>query len=554
MCNSRVLECYNLNGNQRGRLVATSAPGGGRPPVRSVSPTVLLMNVSTRLILVLTLAVGAVMIVASLLVLREREAALEAAMRQEVRVLAAALQASIEEDYAGGRTEDARRLINRLSANAETYAAVLFNGSGNLLMASEALTGEEMRRPPQLSSVLTTGEPSEFVSTVAGQRVFSVIVPLHVGAAHRGAIEVVHPLSFIERDIRRTRLNWAVTTVLLLLTIFAVVSFVMSRSLKRPISELLGGAAAIGQGDLNYRVIVPRAGGEFTQLAHDFNRMADRLAEQRRAAESDANQRLALERTLRHSERLAAVGRLAAGVAHGMGAPLNVIDARAEQLLQRADAPLEVQQRNLTIIRKQVERITRTVRQLLNLARPYELHREVVNLGELVGGTLDQMEANAAREGVEIDFTCDRQPVLAELDQEFVRQVFMNVLGNALQAMPGGGRLRVELVKDAEVKDGRSFGAVRISDTGDGMPPEHLAHVFDPFYTTREVGEGTGIGLSVALRIVEEHGGWIDAANNGEGGATFSIYLPQCGSTSARPSENSMASSERLNERAAVNR
>jgi signal transduction histidine kinase len=104
--------------------------------------------------------------------------------------------------------------------------------------------------------------------------------------------------------------------------------------------------------------------------------------------------------------------------------------------------------------------------------------------------------------------------------------------------MPEGGRLRVELVKDAEVKDGRSFGAVRISDTGGGIAPEHLAHIFDPFYTTRAVGEGTGIGLSVALRIVEEHGGWIDANNNGEGGATFSIYLPQNGSTSAHPSEN----------------
>lgn len=511
------------------------------------------MKISTRLVLVLTIAVGFVMIVVSLFVLRARETDLEAAMRQEVRVLAAALQVALEEDYAAGRTEDAQRLINRLRANSETYAAVLFDGNGNMLMASEALAGEEMRRAPQLASVLTTGEPSEFVSTVAGQRVFSVIVPLHVGTEHLGAVEVVHPLSFIERDIKRARLSWAVTTVLLLLTVFAVVSLVMSRSLKRPIRELLSGAAAIGQGDLNYRVIVPRGGGELTQLAQDFNRMADRLAEQRRAAESNAGKRLELERSLRHSERLASVGRLAAGVAHGMGAPLNVIDARAEQLLERVDTPVEVRQRNLTIIRAQVERITRTVQQLLNLARSYELRREVVNLDEFVGGLLDQMEANAARQGVEIKFNSDHREVQAEIDQEFVRQVFMNVLGNSLQAMPSGGKLRVDMVKDAEWKGGRRFVAVRISDTGGGIPQESLAHVFDPFYTTREVGQGTGIGLSVALRIVEEHGGWIEATNTAEGGAIFSIYFPQYESTSGS-SQTAVAESERLNEPATVNR
>ena len=509
------------------------------------------MTLSARLILILTVAVGAIMVAASLFMLRQRETALMAATRQEVRALASALQVSIEQDYAGGRTDDARRLINGLQANAETYAAVLFDGKGDLLMASDSLTGDEMRNPPQLKTVLATGEPSEFVSTAGGRKSFSIILPLHVGQEHHGAIEVVHPLWFVERDIQRARLEWATTTILVVLTIFAVVSLVMRRSLKQPIRELLGGAAAVGEGDLKYRVIVPHAGGEFGQLAREFNRMADRLAEQKRVAENEAEERLALERSLRHSERLAAVGRLAAAVAHGMAAPLNVIDARSEQLLQRADAPVEVRQKNLSIIRSQVERITRTVRQLLNLARPYELTLNAADLGDLVGVTLEQIEANAARITVEIDFKPECGAVLVDIDEEYMRQVFMNLFQNSLQEMRGGGRLQVELINEGAVQGGRTFAVVRISDTGSGIAVEHLAHIFDPFYTTKEVGQGTGIGLSVALRIVEEHGGWIEALNNGDGGATFSVYLPQHTSSESESREHP---AERTNEGAAVNR
>jgi two-component system, NtrC family, sensor kinase len=484
------------------------------------------MSISTRLVLVLTLIVGALMAAASFLSLRQHERALETAMRDEARALAVTLQIALEEEYADGETEDAQRLIDRLRANTRTYGALLFDASGRLLMLSDSLTAEELRRPPELARVLEAGEAAEFVRAAGGQKVFSVILPIEVGGERRGAVEVVHPLAFVEADIARARLNQVATTLLLLSTIFAVVFAVLRRSLTQPVGELLGGAAAVGRGDLDYRVIVPRSGGEFAQLAREFNRMADGLAEQRRAALREAEERLRLERDLRHSERLAAVGRLAAGVAHEMGAPLNVIDARAEQLLQRPDAPPETRARNLTIIRAQAERITHIVRQLLNLARGYDLRPSALDLREVTADTLGQFEANAARAGVSVEFERGESAAVVEADEEYVRRVLLSVFENAVQAMPSGGRLRVAVEAEGGERGGRRLASVSVTDTGQGIAPEDLTKIFDPFYTTKEVGQGTGLGLSVARRIVEEHGGVIEAANNAEGGATFTILLP----------------------------
>jgi two-component system NtrC family sensor kinase len=337
-------------------------------------------------------------------------------------------------------------------------------------------------------------------------------------------------------------------TAMLWATIFLVVFFVTRRNLSRPIRELLGGAAAIGRGDLDYRVSVPVRGGEFARLARDFNRMADSLAEQRRAAAREAEERSALERELRHHERLASLGRLAAGVAHEMGAPLNVIDARAEHLLERTEVSLQIRQRNLTIIRAQVARITRIVRQLLNLARPYDMRLEPVDLAQAVAGAVELIETDAKRAGIEIEIASGAE-VRVEADPDLLSQALLNIGLNGLQAMPAGGRLRIECLAADGAENGTRFVAVRVSDTGAGLAQDVLPHIFEPFYTTKEVGHGVGLGLAVSRRIVEEHGGWIEAANRPEGGAVFTIYLPRADTPHVDAPEQSAEGGELCRER-----
>ncbi len=478
------------------------------------------MSINTKLVVLLTLAVGAVMLVASFLSLRQREAALESALSDELRAHAVTLQITLEENYENGRIADAQRLIDRLRENTRVYGVFLFDENANLVSHSQIETVDVFRQPSELMSVLRTGEQVDFIRFIDNQKFLSIILPLRLSPEKRGAVEIVKPLALIENDIARARVNWLSTTLLLLATISLVVFMVLQRNLSRPILALLAGAKAVGQGDLSHRVAVRNSSDEIGQLAAEFNRMADNLVEQRRAVDAEAERRLNLEKELRHSESLASVGRLASGIAHELGAPLNVIDGRAEQLLDRPDTKREKLVKNLTIIRTQTARIAHIVRQLLNLARPYDFQFEEIEINDLIESSLEGFEADDPMK-IEV---LSRGSFYIWGDADFLRQVFVNIFRNAVQAMNAVGTLKIKIEKAS--RDGKNFAAVKISDTGKGVAPDHLEKIFDPFFTTKDIGEGTGLGLAVSRRIVEDHGGTIEAVNNSVGGAIFTVYLP----------------------------
>ncbi len=520
------------------------------------------MNVSARLILFLMLTVGGIMAAATLVTLRQRAASLEEAVHKEVEAHALTLQIALEEDLIVEQEQVARRLISRLRENSELYGVFLFDESGQMTISSNENATQEMRYAEEARQVIATGIRMKIPTReLNGQQVFSIILPLRKGGKTVRALEVAQKISYVNQHIATARRDIMLTALLLSVAMLSVVLAVMHFGLTRPVRSLLEGALAFGRGDLDYRVAVPRGGGEFAVLAREFNRMADSLDVQRKAAAREAEERLELERKLRHTESLAIVGRLAAGVAHEMGAPLQVIDGRAKQLLNNAEAPLETRQRNLTIIRSQSERITRIVRQLLNLSRQYHLQFQSTDLVRLLNETVELLSVEAERGGIRIDLSTAEE-VTVRADSNLLHQVFLNIGQNAVQAMsqPGafaasangfangagngvagaygmngngnGARrpakaLRIEIDAAGIVREDREYLAVRFSDTGGGIAPEHLPQIFDPFFTTKEIGQGTGLGLAVSNRIVEEHGGWIEAANNEAGGATFTVYLPK---------------------------
>lgn len=496
------------------------------------------MSLSTRLILLLTAAVGLVMALAGFYLLRQRQEILARAWRNELNAHAVTLQLALEDSYRAGRISDAQRLIDHLSENPRVFSVILFDEEGRTAMLSNPLLAAEVAGRPEvrglITGVITTGQPAELVQGRHGQEVFSVILPVRISATRRGAVEISQPTDFIKADSIRARRDIALVTLALFAAIIMLVILVMRHNLLRPIKELLMGAKAVGQGDLAFRVIVPGSGNEINELAREFNRMAESLAEQRAMAAQESEERMALERELRHSERLATVGRLAAGVAHEMGAPLNVIKGRVEMMRDRPEAPLEKRLRNLEIVGAQADAITGIVRQLLTLARPFHLRRESLALSSLFDGVVELLEEEARQSGVNITVNSNHGVWVAG-DRALLHQALMNLCVNALHAMEvKGGQLKIEMMSGPPTeslpgvgaKNSARFVGVRVSDTGVGIVPEHLPHVFDPFFTTKEVGKGTGLGLSVSRRIVEEHGGWIEAANRPEGGAAFTCWLP----------------------------
>ena len=482
----------------------------------------------------LTLSVSAVMLIASLISLQQKEERLLAAARDVSRAHALTLKIALEEDYLTGRSLDARRLISRLRENTGVFSVMLFNERGELSAISNDLVPDDVRYLKEARQVIETGTPVEIERQLGGENYFSIILPLQVtppgndqpGPQRLGAIEIIQPISFVHVHIARARLHLAITALLLGVTILIVVAIVTRLSLSEPIRELLEGAMAVGRGNLDYRVKVSQQGTELTTLAREFNRMADRLAEQRGKLKREAEDRLSLERQLRHTERLAAIGHLAAGVAHEMGAPLQVIDGRAKQLQQQPDAQLETRQRNLTIIRSQAARITRIVRQLLNLSRPFSLNSQPFVVEDLLRDTVELLESQAEKSQIRIvtpPRNIDGHQITA--DPELVHQVVLNICQNGIQAMPNGGVLTLDCT-DHRAGDGRRYVAIRIADTGTGIDPETMPRIFDPFFTTKEVGSGTGLGLAVSRRIVEEHLGWMEAENLPTGGAIFTVYVP----------------------------
>jgi len=228
---------------------------------------------------------------------------------------------------------------------------------------------------------------------------------------------------------------------------------------------------------------------------------------------------------LRHADRLQTIGQLASGVAHELGTPLSVIGMRA-QLIASGEATGREAQASAAAILDQSARMTAIVRQLLDYARRQGSPLGLVDLRQVVSGALAMLEPLAQELAVRVDLVLPEKPVIVRADRTQLQQVVTNVAMNGIQAMPAGGRLRVE-VGEASDSHGNAtdWTWLRVTDEGPGIAAEDLPHVFEPFYTTKPVGEGTGLGLALVQAIVQDHGGRVTARNDPAAGACFTVFL-----------------------------
>ncbi len=232
----------------------------------------------------------------------------------------------------------------------------------------------------------------------------------------------------------------------------------------------------------------------------------------------DVSERKRVQEQLRKAERLAELGTLASGMAHEIGTPMNVILGRAEYLMDRVkDEPVK---KGLQTIVAQVERITRVMNQLLAFARRKPPDRGSLVLKDIVENSVEMFQERLAGSRVRVEMYLDTPcpNVLADADQ--MSQVVINLVMNAIHAMPDGGTLRIGLVPVNDMVQ------LTVSDTGHGIPYDAITRIFEPFFTTKEFGKGTGLGLTVVKGIVEEHQGSIAVKSEPGKGTTFTILLP----------------------------
>jgi len=306
----------------------------------------------------------------------------------------------------------------------------------------------------------------------------------------------------------------------------SMVYLVTRRVVGRPVRDLLHSFREVGLGDLHARVPV-RHRDEFGRLAEEFNGMCRRLEAAQLSLIAEQEERSRMEARLRDNEHLASLGRLAAGLAHEIGTPLNVIGGRAEALLRRltgrAPSEREPAERNLRVIVSQIDRIARIVRGMLDFARVRAAPRSSpTNLHALLGTVRDLLESRLQEAGISVEAMVpeDLPPVAADADR--LHQVFLNIAMNAVDAMPSGGVLRVSgssLLRShpEEGGDARPFLALKFEDTGEGIRPEDLGRVLEPFFTTKEVGRAPGWGSRSPTASSGSIGdGWTSTAGRAE--------------------------------------
>ncbi len=347
---------------------------------------------------------------------------------------------------------------------------------------------------------------------------------------HVGAVELSEPLDSERAFTRRTILDSVRTTAALgLLT--ALLSYLLGSWLVgRPVRALVEKARRMGRKDFGGPLTFGSR-DELAELATEMNATANALVEADvRVAEETAARIAALEQ-LRHSERLNTVGKLASGVAHELGTPLNVVVARAD-MIARGEASAEQARDYARIIVESAQKMTRIIRELLGFARRRGPHKELRDVVALAAHTLDLLRPLAEKRGVVLHLDDSGGANVTEIDAGQIEQAITNLVVNAVQATPGGGRIDVEVTREHAAPPSGSGGspgewiAVRVRDQGGGIAPEHLPHIFEPFYTTKDVGSGTGLGLSVAYGIATDHGGWIDVDSRYGRGTTFALMLP----------------------------
>ena len=316
------------------------------------------------------------------------------------------------------------------------------------------------------------------------------------------------------------------TQLMLLLVSFAAiligsaVVWFFVRKVTEPLRELRNSAEAVGRGDFSQRVRV-RGNDECGELGRVFNQMTGNIEQSRSELEKTVDTLKTTQAQLIQSEKLSAVGEFVAGVAHELNNPLATVMGFSELL---KDAPVEPQyQRYLDMIFKSSQRCQKIVQSLLSFARRHQPERKPVCLNNLVEEVLEIVAYSLRTSNVEVVTQLDANLPLVLADEHQIQQVVLNIINNARQSIEGKTNPgKIKIITGVSHHNVR----VAIQDNGPGISQENLQRIFNPFFTTKEVGKGTGLGLSICYGIIKEHGGNIVPTSQTGEGATFTITLP----------------------------
>ncbi len=437
------------------------------------------------------------------------------------------------------------------------------------------VSSSKRNAPPRTTLVLSKDQinhlkKDKYLSSlreVEGEKWLEVIVPLHSGERVTGGVRVVSSLDEAQSYLNKKRDRAFILTVSSILVILITLTLLFGKFVGNPMQKLVEAMARAEKGDLEAQAHI-QSRDELGELGRHFNRMLktirdahdqniqllsqvnrfnEELTQQIEAATSElakSNEELKLlnealfesQRQLSQSEKLAALGQVAGTMAHQIGTPLNSISGYIQLMLQEGNLQSTDRDR-LKIIESQLDRLADSVKNLLSFTRQPKPQLRPLDINGVLEELIHLSEPWFHARNVKLlsSFSSNLPPVLG--DPMHLQTLFLNLITNALDAMPHGGQLIIKTnqvpVQTISEKNG-GWVEISIADTGIGITQESKKRIFDPFFTTKKIGEGTGLGLAICEQIIKEHFGKLDMESEVGKGSTFSIVIPVFGGTEGR--------------------
>jgi signal transduction histidine kinase len=438
-----------------------------------------------------------------------------------------------------GRTKDFHNFLNLFGISDDLLEVRILDEGGTVLHSSR-----KMEEGTSMASLLSGGTvPGKilpaFEQEIRGKPFLSMVQSFRNGPAcfscHGsqkkilGVLHVSLPMEATGQSIRFNRNLLVASTAITLLLMGLAINLLLTRLVKKPIGRLSETMSQVEQGNLEVRVNLGTR-DELGRLAENFSSMVQKLSTAQKEVERQHRQQM------EQVQHLASLGELAASVAHEIRNPLFGIKL-AIQILSKEPGMAPGHRETMAEIMQSIGRLDKTMSDLLLYSRVHPPEFQPASLPRVVEDALSSLKEELQLGGIKVEKSFAPGLPLLLLDPEQMMRVFLNLFLNALQAMPGGGTLKIQgrrrdsgsALPEELMVSGKSllpsdWAEVTVTDTGEGMPPKVLDEIFRPFFTTK--AKGTGLGLSLSRRIVEQHHGHIFARSEIGKGTTFTLLFP----------------------------
>lgn len=477
------------------------------------------------------------------IILNSYQGYLLADLEQYAHQLSETVKNSTRYDMLLNQRESIHQIINTIGTQESIEKVRIFNKEGEIILSTDSLDLNQMvdkqaeacyachAADQPLESVPVNERTRIFMSPAHNTRVLGIINPIYnepscsEGACHAhtpnqkvlGVLDITLSLDEIDRQQKASEMQLLILTVVAMAGISLIIYWIAEWIVLRPIGQVVDATRHVASGDLTHTIPV-RSHDEIGALAKSFNDMTNKLAE--------------TQRQLFQSDKLASVGRLAAGVAHEINNPLTGVLTYSSLLLKQAQDDSAFKE-DLEVIVRETKRCREIVKGLLDFARQSTPEKRHIHLKESISNAASIVQKQLSMHNIQLvlDLQEELPPVHADVNQ--LQQVLVNLFVNASDAMAAtGGTITVETALSDVQQDpgdpdttGQSFLRITVRDTGSGISAEHLDKIFDPFFTTKGQ-QGTGLGLAIVWGIIEEHNGHIKVESEVGTGTTFTILLP----------------------------